>query len=455
MKKLKFLSLFLVLLIFFGFLASNVQAQGVADVEARRAQLQAELEQQEREIAEQTKLLQAKQRDTATVAGELNLLKSQIAQSQTAIKAKKVAITGLENDIRARTKKIETLAARIKREQLSLGELLRQVRDIDELSFVEVILDGNNLTSVFRDVDNASSIQEALAQSFVEIRSAQDQAKIEQAQLEKKKDAELDAQKVIEEQKKIVEKKEADKTVLLNISKNQEKAYQTILAERQKKAAQIRAALFGLRDSAAIPFGQALDFATAAAKKTGVRPALILAILQQESNLGENVGSCVITNLETGETRSVKTGTLFPRGIHPTRDLPVLQSLLSGLGRNPFLTNVSCPQSIGYGGAMGPAQFIPSTWNYLKVSIAAAVGRPVPDPWNPEDAFMAAAILLKDNGAGSKNYTNERTAACKYYSGQNCYKKNGAPNVGLSYGNQVMTKASDIQLNMIDPLQSN
>ena len=143
----------------------------------------------------------------------------------------------------------------------------------------------------------------------------------------------------------------------------------------------IRAALFPLRDSAAIPFGTALLYAENAAKKTGVRPAFVLAILKQESNSGANVGSCVITNLTSGETKSVNSGTVFPNGIHPTRDLPLLAGIVEGVGRNPITTRVSCPlASGGYGGAMGPAQFIPSTWNLIKARIANALGKTIADP---------------------------------------------------------------------------
>ena len=119
-------------------------------------------------------------------------------------------------------------------------------------------------------------------------------------------------------------------------------------------------------------------------------------------------------------------------------------------------TKVSCPIDgvPGYGGAMGPAQFIPSTWNLIESKIASALGKTTPDPWDPADAIMASAILLADLGANTGDYTNERTAACKYYSGKTCYTSKGRANVGLSYGTKVMSRASNIQLTMIDPLQN-
>ena len=64
---------------------------------------------------------------------------------------------------------------------------------------------------------------------------------------------------------------------------------------------------------------------------------------------------------------------------------------------------------------------------------------------------MASALFLADLGANSQDFTNERTAACRYYSGKTCYT-NGKANVGLSYGNKVMERAANIQRD-IDFLQ--
>jgi membrane-bound lytic murein transglycosylase B len=100
---------------------------------------------------------------------------------------------------------------------------------------------------------------------------------------------------------------------------------------------------------------------------------------------------------------------------------------------------------------MGPAQFIPSTWKLLVNRIATALGVKRPDPWSPQDAFMASALYLTDLGAESGSYTGERNAACRYYSGRKCDSKKP---YNSSYGDSVMKKATNIQQNLIDPLQS-
>jgi hypothetical protein len=156
-----------------------------------------------------------------------------------------------------------------------------------------------------------------------------------------------------------------------------------------------------------------------------------------------------VTNTATGDGVNIKSGNAVAKVMSPTRDIPPFQTIVNALGGDITKTVVSCPLSVGWGGAMGPAQFIPSTWMIFKDRVASALGiTTMPDPWNAQAAFTAASIYLGDLGAGNGGYTAERTAACKYYSGRAC----GAVYGNTSYGNSVISKADKIQTTMIDQL---
>jgi hypothetical protein len=95
---------------------------------------------------------------------------------------------------------------------------------------------------------------------------------------------------------------------------------------------------------------------------------------------------------------------------------------------------------------MGPAQFIPSTWDNgtatsFKNRVAKTLGIASPNPWNPEHAFIASALYLTD--LGGVGYSGEIKAACKYF---------GTGGSSCSYGKQVIAKADNIQSSMIDQL---
>ncbi len=100
---------------------------------------------------------------------------------------------------------------------------------------------------------------------------------------------------------------------------------------------------------------------------------------------------------------------------------------------------------------MGPAQFIPSTWELFKGKLGGSLGVDADsvNPWNPEHAILATATYMSDLGAATQGYSAERNAACRYYSGRAC---GGSGPANTFYGDQVMAKAENIQLTMIDPL---
>ena len=94
---------------------------------------------------------------------------------------------------------------------------------------------------------------------------------------------------------------------------------------------------------------------------------------------------------------------------------------------------------------MGPAQFIPSTWLLFEGRIAKATGHNPPNPWDPEDAFMASAIYLSDLGGDRK--AGELEAAGRYFSGSNWNTT-----LGRTYASQVLAKV-EIYQEQIDILK--
>ncbi len=425
------------------------QSTDLTNAQADKVRLEAELAKLEQEIAEKQNELNAQKGQSKTLQNDVSLLTTKISKAKLDIKSKNLTISKLGGEIKNKTATIGSLTEKISREKASLGQLLRKTNEIDRTSFVNLVLSDDSLSDFYGDVDNFQSIKRDIKASVEEITGVKTETESEKVALMQKQDAEEEARALLESAKKQVETSEKEKQQLLSISKNKEVAYQQVLAEKAKRRAAILSALFNLRDAKAIAFGDALKYATEASQITGVRPAFILAILTQESNLGTDQGSCYVTNFDTGSGISTRSGKAFPNVMKPLRDIPPFLTITKALGRDATKTLVSCPiGGYGYGGAMGPAQFIPSTWMGLQSKIQAAIGT-TPNPWAPRDAFIASALFLKDLGAGAGTYNAEKTAACKYYGGGTYCTAVTSP-----YGLSVMTKAQNIQQNMIDPLQN-
>lgn len=433
-------------MIAFALLFSAVSFVSAESVEEREARLRSELAQVEQEIAANTAKLDQTRQQGASIERDIAILDAEIRGAKLKIQAHNIAIQRLGKDINTKEEVIGELDESINKGRESLAELIRQTNEVDDFSLIEVMLSNENLSDFFNDTESINAIKESLHLSFEEIRSNREANEEQKQVLTVQRESEADAKFSVEAEKAKIEEKEAEKQRILAINKSTEKTYEQLVAERKQKAAQIRAALFALRDTAAIPFGDALKFANQAADKTGVRPAFLLAILQQESNLGANVGTCN----RPGDPLEKQWEAIMP-GPNDNSwrdDQTTFKDIMSRLGLSPESVPLSCPWQGGWGGAMGPSQFIPTTWHAYEYRVASAIGVQVANPWMPEHAFMASALYLADLGAGGGNYTAERTAALKYYAGNNWNLPKNA-----FYGNQVMQRAITIQTTMIDPLE--
>jgi peptidoglycan hydrolase CwlO-like protein len=444
-------SLVFITLSFLFYFSTIVFSYAQSNIQNRRAELEGELAQIEKEIQEQRVYLESKQKERVSLERDVAILDSKIEKSQLDIRKTDLNIEKLSKDIGGKQKTITELNSKVVREKKSLAQILRRTNEIDDFSLVEVVLDNKNISDFFEDIDSFDSVKVALQESFVEIEGVKNYTEAEKKSLEAKRAEEQELRQIQLLQKKRIEEQKAERKNILDLTKGQEAVYQKIISDKEKTANQIRSELFAFRDTAAIPFEKALDLAEQAEKRTGVRAAFILGILAEESNLGENVG--------TGD---------WITDMHPNRDKPVFEVITKTLGLNPYSVPVSKKPWYGWGGAMGPAQFIPSTWacfagyvnsltgsckwgsNYTgtwiydesKDRIRKLVGKGRPsNPWEPEDAIMAAADLLDDNGASKGTYAAERLAALRYLAGW----ANATKPAYAFYGDDVMELASYYQ----------
>ncbi len=440
-KTTKWLVLFVVfafgILVPFAPIAIAQQAQ-LTQTQEDRAKLQAELAALEAEIAQKQAELKGQQGQSQTLTNDIARLKTQVNTAKLNIQAKNLAISELSADISDKSSEIKDLSEKIANEKESLAQLIRNTRGMDETTLVNLILSEHSISQFYSDVSAFDSIKSAIKQSVDQILGLKTQTETAKSLLEKKQDAERDAKAAIEKSKSQIEKNQAEQSQLLSISKNKEKEYQAVLADRAAKVSAIKAKLFSLAGgSSAIRFDVALQYAEEAASKTGVAPAFVLAILTQESNLGSNVGKCYLSDLTSGGGYNPTTGKTFPNVMKPTRDIAPFVAITGRLGFDPLKTAVSCPipSAGGYGGAMGPAQFIASTWKIFETRLKNALGHDA-NPWSAEDAFMASSMYLTDLGAVGDSYSSQIKAACKYY---------GSGGTSCSYGTSVMKLKNAIQ----------
>lgn len=451
--------LFLVLGCLFIAVPLSVFAQNAYEAVANRQQeLQNQLDQLENQIAEQQKLLDTAQNQRQTLQTQIDAFNAEIKKTQLRIEAINLSITKLNGDIGVRDQTLSSLSKQLLAEKESLAQILRQTQMLDDYSVVSVAFGSQDVSGFFSDLDAFVSIKDSLFDSFNKIEKTSASTEVEKEALQARLAEQEQLRTVAQLAKQQVQAQEKEKQKFLTETKGIEANYQKLISTSQKTAAQIRSELFTLRDTAAIPFGTALTYALAAEKATGTRAAVTLAVLKQETNLGENLG----------------TGT-WRIDMHPTRDQPVFSYITQALGFDPDKMPVSRKPSYGWGGAMGPGQFIPSTWvcyggfvntntndcanssgkmtmtqfwqgpwKYVaskdRVRKLLSASEPS-NPWNAQTAIMATAMLMADNGASTQTLKAERLAALRYFAGW----ANANKSAYAFYGDGVMQFAAKFQ----------
>ena len=428
--------------------AFSVQAETDAE---RKARLEAALNQVEQQIMVQERLVTSKKSERQSLERDISVIEGEINQAKLGIEARAIAISQLSDQIGDKVVVLQILEERLKKQEQSLADLVRKSAAMDDFSLVEVMLSKKSFSEFFTEVASFGAIKKSLNESMLALAGIQNDTYEQKGLLENKQESEAEMKRIQELEKKEIEAKEKNKSSILSVTKGQETEYRKLLQAQQKTAAELRNALFNLLGGGGgISLPVAVELAQYAETKTGVKAAMILAILEQETNLGSNLGSCVYNDIKID--RAV---------MHPDRDQPIFLAIATILGFDARTRSVSCPLvrggvRTGWGGAMGPSQFIPSTWavyggivnsggTWVYSESSDAIRRingtgSAANPFNNRDAFLATALLLRDNGA-TGSYSADRMAALRYYAGWG-----GASNpANAFYGDGVMNRKAKFE----------
>ncbi len=350
------------------------------------------------------------QNEVYLLSSRITQLKNQIYQSNLIVKDLGLQIQDTETSIDKTSIKISDI-------EDHLVTILRTVYEEDQKSLMEILLAEDNFSDFFSDIMSLEVLgarNQELLDNIKELKSYLEEQK---KSLDGEKE-DLERQVLIQRlQQQEGEQVKQEKEYLLAKVQGEKAAYEEYLDDVNAKAQEIRKRIFRL---AQIPESEAptLEEAYALAKYvegvTGVRPAFLMGLLQVESRIGQNVGQCNCSYCQYPDIswKTVMSKTQWPSFLKVTAEL----------GMDEENVPVSCWVGNGkvqMGGAMGPAQFMPSTWLDLgyKERIEAITGNKPANPWRVQDAFLAAGLYLSDWGADSQKMYDEIGAATAYLCG--------------------------------------
>jgi len=366
-------------------------------------ELQKQMQNLEQEIGQHQTSIRQKQKQTQSLKRDISLIDSEINKTKLELKQTELAIQKTQLNIETKEEQIALLEQDIVHQKTLLAEHLRLINYYDQKSLLEIFLKEEKLSSVFDTIGALESIQKEIHASLQIVRENKVSLQKKQEALEEEEQEQASLSKLQQAKKQSWQRKNQTKKLILDKTKGEESEYKKMLSQAQTELRQVKNKLNLLQSKGeqTLSLDEAIKIAQYASTLTGVRAALILAILDQESDFNRFTGTCHYQTALRGSHAQSKS---------------IFEDICKRLGLDPDKEMVSCPlknskgKYVGSGGAMGPAQIMPFTWQSLEGELENLLGY-IPNPWMPRDAVVAMALYLKRNGA----LTNERRAAGAYF----------------------------------------
>ncbi len=424
-----------VLAVIFSFvLGSGVVYASIADEIANKNR---QIEELQRQIDAYEKEIEANHSKANTLQNEIARLNALINKVALEIRSLGNSIDETSLEIKDTQNKISDAEDKLLKQQNTLMQYIRLAYETDRTSLTEVLLSNATLSDFFSNINNLQITQDKLRLAIDDVKQLRAELNDHKDTLEDKR-TDLERLKSLQElEKRDLDGNKSQKNKILKETKGQETKYQELVKKSKLDIGRIRDQIYYLQKNG-VTAEEAVKFGHLAAERAGIRPAFLIAILEVESGLGRNVGtgnwmddmySCYLRLGKASRAEAEKTAFL---------------AIVGKLGLDPNTVKVSREPNYGCGGAMGPAQFIATTWLAYEEEVSRVTGHIPPNPWVIEDAFTASAIKLARAGATSQTRAGEGAAARIYLSGRaSCTSR--ACN---SYASAVLRKADEIQQNL-------
>ncbi|MBD3300420.1 MAG: hypothetical protein GF347_03650 [Candidatus Moranbacteria bacterium] len=371
----------------------------------------AELEKAEKNIIK----LKAK---TSYYYGEVNSLQNILSRMNKEIEQMEISINNSKNEIQRTNDLIEKRKAQIEIEKVRLenkreilAQYLKTYNRNSSNSALEVLVRKSGFKGYFQELNAYREVSNDINLMIGEIKTQKQKLENQVSKLNNSK-RKLESLMAFKNNQKLeLEQKKSSKEELLAITQGKEEKFQELLEKEEDLAVKLNTELTLIESMGMIiDFDDALKSARYASKLTGVRVPYLLGILKVESNLGANVGR--------GN---------YKEDMHPVQQ-PIFEEICRNLEYDPEIMPVSkkpCYKDeegncTGWGGAMGPAQFMPSTWKGYEEKIRELTEKKKADPWNLDHAILAMAVKVsKVEGVSSGDRESEHKAANIYLAGGN------------------------------------
>lgn len=207
------------------------------DTNQKILDLRKQIEELTKQAEEYKKNVNQKQKEADTLARQIGILNNQILKLQTQIAITSRQVTSAKFEISDLETEIFDAQEKINRERKAIGQLLTLVAERDRMSLTAIILQSPRLSDFAGAIQQEQNLNRRLNELLIALKREKEELQSDKTELEEKKREleNLNARQI--QQKNSADQTKTNKDRLLIQTKGQEKEYQKLLAEVEKKEA--------------------------------------------------------------------------------------------------------------------------------------------------------------------------------------------------------------------------
>jgi len=359
------------------FLASDVSL--AAQNDAQQQDLKTKINILRNQIQGYQKEIYTKGQREETLQGDIADIEKDIAKIGLQIQETQLVIQSLDIEIADKEAGIADMQKEVIAKKAVLTQFMQELYENGNATPMEMALGQETFSDYFFQADSIESFEERTKEIYDQFVYLREGIKKEREDLLARKEEQMNLRAMQNDQQKTLDSQEQAKNSLLSQTRNEKQA----LSSQMDKLQEQLNALQALGEP--INIDEAISAARYASGFTKVAPEFLLGVLRIESGLGTNVG-----------------GGRYKTDMNPAQ-WDVFKKVCGELGIDPNSVPVSrraCYNSDakdgcgGWGGAMGPGQFMPTTWLGYKSKVEKVTGEIPANPWDLKDALVAMGLKL-------------------------------------------------------------
>ncbi|MFA5871687.1 MAG: hypothetical protein WC858_03090 [Parcubacteria group bacterium] len=382
----------------YGATGDPVSSKSQGELKSRIEELRAQIEKYQNDIYEKNKEEQSLQQDVYVINKDIEKIELQVQETQ-------LEIDELTIEIEQKQSEIKNTDEKIMNRRKILSDFLQELYVQGEVDATEVVFGGQTFSDYLFRTDSLENFEEKTKEVHDQLVTLQDSQKAQKEELMDKKAQQEEMRGMQQDQERSLDSERQIKDTLISKAEGEKEVLSQGVQKMQAELNMLQA----LGEPIAI--GEAIKSAKYASELTSVAPEFLLGVLRVESGLGTNVG-----------------GGRYKTDMNPAQ-WDTFKKICKDLGLDPDKTPVSrraCYNKDskdgcgGWGGAMGPAQFMPSTWMGYRDKVMNLTGKTTANPWDIKDSLVAMGIKLAGvNGVTGSDRKAWAKAAGMYLAGAN------------------------------------